>query len=234
MNEQYVVREEHHDKCACKCCCVKCISWSGILVGALVAIGLGFLMNLFGVAIGLSAFKPTPEGVKTLAIGGYIGLLIGSIAVMFFAGWVSGYLGRATCRNRDVGALYGFVTWCVAFILTALLTAHVGNLTAHAGDALDYSQRQASNYEIYGTTNPDAPIVSQNNRNHADPRMQNNNVNNSVVVNEEKAVHAVGLSLLLTFALFVAGALAACFGGYCGIRRCHSCRDKEVDHNHYK
>lgn len=222
MNEQYVVKEEHHDKCACKCCCVKCISWSGIIIGAVVAIGLGFLMNLFGVAIGLSAFKTTEAGIKTLAIGGYIGLLVGSIAVMFFAGWVSGYLGRASCRNRDVGALYGFATWCVAFIFTVLLTSHVGNFTAHAGDALDYSNRTTVNVQT--TNNPDAPVVSQHPKNRTDSRSSDNN---TIVVNEEKAVNAIGLSLLLTFVLFIAGALAACFGGYCGISRCHSCRDKE-------
>jgi hypothetical protein len=230
MNEQNVVKDEHHDKCACKCCCVRCISWSGIIIGALVAIGLGFLMNLFGVAIGLSAFKISNEGIKTLAIGGYIGLLIGSIAIMFFAGWVSGYLGRASCKNRDVGALYGFATWCVAFIFTVLLTAHIGQFTAHAGDALDYSSHAATNYQVYGTTNPDAPMVSQNNRNHADSRMPAN----SVVVNEEKVAHVLGLSLLLTFVLFFAGALAACFGGYCGISRCHTCRDKEIHNTNYK
>jgi hypothetical protein len=200
---------EHHHKF----CCVKCISWSAIITGALVAIGLGFLMNLFGIAIGLSAFKTTPEGVKTLAIGGYFGLLIGTIIIMFVAGWVSGYLGRANCLNRDMGALYGFTTWSLALIMTVLLASQLSNFTTT--NVLDYSSSYTQ-YNVKGTNHPEAPLVTQ--ERHA----ETNAPSNKVVVNEQKAVNLIGLSLLLTFVLFFAGALAACFGGYFGLCRCKS------------
>lgn len=215
MNQHPVIQEEivkecHHHH---KFCCVKCISWSAIITGAFVAIGLGFLMNLFGIAIGLSAFKTSPEGVKTLAIGGYFGLLIGTVVIMFAAGWVSGYLGRGNCLNRDMGALYGFTTWSLTLIMTVLLASQLSQFTI-SNSSLDYPSRYAQ-YNISGTRNSEAPIATQST--HSDTHAP---TNTTIVVNEEKAAHLLGLSLLLTFALFIAGALASCFGGYFGLGRC--------------
>ncbi|MBA2650910.1 MAG: hypothetical protein H0U73_01370, partial [Tatlockia sp.] len=38
------------------------ISWSAIFSGALIGLGLGFLLQLFGIAIGLSAYHSTSAG----------------------------------------------------------------------------------------------------------------------------------------------------------------------------
>src|ERR1700722_7871136 len=94
----------------------KCLSWKPIFAGALTAIGLSFLLNLFSVAIGLTAYTTSSEGVETMAFGGLLGTAIGVIAAMFAAGWVSGYLGQRYCVQRHVGCMYGFLTWCVALI----------------------------------------------------------------------------------------------------------------------
>jgi hypothetical protein len=42
----------------------KCIAWKPIIAGALVAIGFTFLLNIFSVAIGLTAFTTNSEGVE--------------------------------------------------------------------------------------------------------------------------------------------------------------------------
>jgi len=66
---------------ASHCCCpphvYKRISWTAIFVGAIVAVGLSFLLNLFGIAIGLSAFTLSTDGASVLAVGGLVGMIIG-------------------------------------------------------------------------------------------------------------------------------------------------------------
>lgn len=218
--EQQIVREDiekhcHHHH---KFCCIKCISWSAIIAGALVAVGLGFLVNLFGISIGLSAFKTSQEGIKALAIGGYFGFLVGSIVIMFVAGWVAGYLGRGNCMQRELGALYGFSTWTLALIIAVLMAGQLTEFTAHSNSALDYSVSYNS-YNLTASKNAEAPLAYRGNN------AETHSPSNTIMINEEKATHLVGLSLLLTFILFFAGAIASCFGGYFGLSRCT--KDKE-------
>ncbi|CEK12169.1 hypothetical protein [Legionella hackeliae] len=52
------------------------------------------MLNLFGIAIGLSLFTLNQEGATVLAVGGLLGLLIGIIVSMLVAGYAAGYLGR--------------------------------------------------------------------------------------------------------------------------------------------
>lgn len=97
------------------------INWAAIFAGALVGVGLGFLLNIFSMAIGLSAYTSGPDGANVIAIGGVLGLLIGVIASMGTAGFVAGYLGRFYHCYCHAGVIYGFVTWSLALLLSALL-----------------------------------------------------------------------------------------------------------------
>lgn len=72
------------------------ISWSAILIGALVGIGLTFLLNLFCVAIGVSVFTVGNDGAIALVVDGIVSMLVGIIAAMVAAGYAAGYLGPAT------------------------------------------------------------------------------------------------------------------------------------------
>jgi hypothetical protein len=103
----------------------KRICWSAIFIGAFVGVGLGFLLHLFGVAIGLSAYSASPKGEEVVAIGGVLGLLIGAIVSMVASGYATGYLARCHCPHRNLGILYGFTTWSVALILSALIVMPV-------------------------------------------------------------------------------------------------------------
>ena len=87
------------------------ISWTAIFVGAIAAIGLTFLLNLFGIAIGLRAFTLSTNGAIVLAVGGMIGIIIGIIASMLAAGYTAGYLGRVHSSQRNLGIVYGFTTF---------------------------------------------------------------------------------------------------------------------------
>ena len=108
-------------QCSKDCSCMRCgsfFSWKAVFAGAFVGIGLAFLFNLFGVAVGLSAFTATSvAGLESLAMGGFLGIVIGIVVSMYIAGWVAGFLGRPYCARRNAGAIYGFVTWTLVLMI---------------------------------------------------------------------------------------------------------------------
>ncbi len=203
LNETCVTPEHSREPIS-----LKCISWSAIIVGALIGIGLSFLLSLFSIAIGLSIVTTSKEGLVSLAIGGFLGLAISSIVSMFVAGTAAGYLGRSYCVKRNLGVLYGFTTWCLALILTTLLTSNMGHYV--------------SSYSAF-ITNPTAVIASED-RNM--PAMSQSIQDNTsvVTVNTQKATNALGYTSFLMFVLFFLGALACCFGGHFGMA-CNSCSE---------
>lgn len=202
INEQCSTSGCSTPGCACKLYPRKCFSWSAVLVGAFVGTGLGFLLNLFSIAIGLSTFTTTQEGVTAFAVGGFIGFAIGTIASMFVAGMVAGYLGRTYCIKRNLGALYGFTAWCLALILSVMLAAPAAKFVA--------------SYSGF-VTNHNVTIV----------RMVNKPAVVAVPVNQvdvEKAANDMGKAGLALFVLFFLGAFFSSVGGHCGMQ----CKKDEV------
>jgi hypothetical protein len=98
------------------------LSWSAIFAGAFTGVGLNFLLQLYGIAIGLSAYSSSPSGgATTIAIGGFLGLIVGVIAAMIAAGYVTGYLGKFYHCYCHGGIIYGFLTWSMALVLSAVM-----------------------------------------------------------------------------------------------------------------
>ena len=182
-------------------CVKRHVSYTAIIVGALVGIGLSFLLNLFAIAIGLSMVR-TKEGMISLAIGGFIGLLIGAIVSMFVAGYAAGYLGRPFCIKRNLGVLYGFTTWCLALILTVLLTAHMG--------------RYISTYSNF-VVNPTSVVVTHNEEAPAADTSIQASSSEMTTVNIQTVTKSLGFSTFLIFVIFFMGAIASCFGGHYGM-----------------
>lgn len=143
MNQERVV---HLNEC-------ECFSWKPILIGAIVGVGLTFLLNLFGVAIGLTAYTET-GGTETLAFGGLIATAFSTVVAMFVAGWVSGYMGIRYCTKRHLGILYGFLTWSVALIIGIVLAGFVQDYVAY------YSHALAGSHDYHRGSNAVAAAVS--------------------------------------------------------------------------
>lgn len=190
-----------------KCWHHKCLSWTAVFAGALVGIGLSFLLNIFNVSIGLSIFTTTANGAMSLAIGGFLALLIGIIVSMFLAGWVSGYLGRATCYKRDLGILYGFITWCLALILTILMMSQVG--------------RYVSSF-THAIAKPTMIIVTDENDN-AMSMKQTSSGNTEMTMSTDKAATSMGLLAFIVFVLFFVGAISSCVGATYGMSCGNEC-----------
>lgn len=176
--------------------CLQYISWTAIIVGALIGIGLSFLLNLFSVAIGLSIFTVSADGLVSLAVGGFLGLVIGAVVSMFLAGFTSGWLGRSHCGKHNLGILYGFTTWSLALVMTVLLTSHVGRYIA------SYSNFVSNPATIIVTTNENAPMVSES------------PISGAMTVNAEKATNTIGLGAFVVFILFFISAVSSCVGAY--------------------
>jgi hypothetical protein len=175
-----------------------CFSWKPVFAGALTAIGLSFLLNLFSVAIGLSAFNSDTTGTETLVFGGLIATALGIVASMFAAGWLAGYIGNRYCTKRHLGAFYGFLAWCVALIITIFLA--------------EYAEHYVSFYShfISGTGNFTAAAI--------------HNASGATVAVTNMSASKIVISSYILFVLFFLSAFACSFGGHCGMRYV----DKEV------
>ncbi len=177
----------------------KCLSWRPIVAGALVAIGLSFLLNLFAVAIGLTAFTTNAQGVENIALGGMIATELGIVAAMFGSGWIAGYLGHRHCSKAHLGALYGFLTWCIALIVTVFLANHIHHYVVY------YT------HFISGTAMMNDASVT-----HAMMQMTGN----------EAPGKSMMISGYIVFSLFFLSAFACSLGGHCGMRHC--CRNTNI------
>jgi hypothetical protein len=170
----------HANKC-------DCLAWKPIIAGALIAVGLSFLLNLFSVAIGLTAFTINSEGVETLVLGGLIGISIGILASMFAAGWLTGYLGRRYCDKRHLGSLYGFLAWCVSLIIAIFLAAH--------------AQQYVSFYSHFISGRSTIEIA---------------NVAGTATISNIPT-STIAISSYILFSLFFLSAFACSLGGHCGM-----------------
>lgn len=190
----------------------RCLAWKPVIAGAMVAIGLAFLLNLFSVAIGLTAFTTNSDGVETLAFGGLLGTAIGIVASMFASGWVAGFLGQRSCTKRHIGALYGFLAWVLALIITIFLAGHIQQYVSFYG------------HFISGTANvvvenapAAAPVAKATGKAAAAA---------AVAANTTATAKSLVISTYILFTLFFLSAFASTLGGHCGMRSC--CGDKST------
>jgi hypothetical protein len=192
-------------------------SWAAIFVGALVGVGLGFLLNLFSMAIGLSAYSATSDGASVIALGGLIGVLIGVIASMGAAGFVTGHIARFHHHYCGGGVVYGFVTWSVALMLSAILLMPLSHYVAFSEDNLNPSAMKmevASSHKA--TVKSTSTAVEKN-------KMMN-------AASKQVTPTDLAWSGWVIFALFFVGALSSCIGACCGMgckkdmedQRCHT------------
>lgn len=190
---------------SCHCCHPRRISWSAMLVGALVAVGLAFLLNIFGIAIGLSAFTVGPDGANVIAIGGLIGIVIGVIVTMLVAGYAAGYLGRVYCPQRNLGIVYGFTTWCLALLISAVVAAHVSSYVTTYANTI-------SNSTIVVSSTPTTTATTVTTK--------ANNEGTQKAAKVTATPNTLAWGAFSVFALFFIGAFSSCVGACWGMSCC--------------
>lgn len=176
------------------------MSWSAVFAGAFVGIGLGFLLHLFAIAIGLSAYSSTASGAQTILIGGLIGLSIGVIVSMAAAGYVAGYLSRFQQCYCHGGIIYGFVTWSIALALSAVLVIPLTHYTS-----------------FYKYSLANSLVAQMSDDSDRNPAEQQAKASTSV---EQKATPTeLAWSGWIMFVLFFVGAFSSCLGACYGMMR---------------
>lgn len=100
------------------------VSWPAVIAGAIVAVAVGTMLNLLGLALGAGAFNPydidggDAEGFAAAA--GIWAVIANSIA-LFVAGAVASRAAKYADHHK--GALHGLSVWALAFLLAILIAA---------------------------------------------------------------------------------------------------------------
>lgn len=182
--------------------CLKCISWTGIIVGAFVALGLSFLLYLLTAGLGLSTMTLSQQGLLALGIGGFIFIIILSFLIMFISGWITGLIARGYCYRPSFGLLHGFTAWCLALLLAIFShSAFLGSLTP-----------DVEGYNVKGPTTQISRNVDTTTT--AVPSTRDTRTG----VTTEEAANTAGMGILATFFIFLTGAIASSLGGYFGVK----------------
>jgi len=145
------------------------ISWGAVIAGAVVAVAVGTMLNILGVAIGATTIDPTAAGetptASSLGIGAGIWLLVANLIGLAAGGYVAARLS-GTADGTD-GILHGLSVWAVGFLISAVLlgnavagaasTAYSGvsSLVGGAASATSEAARQAAP-SVANAVNPQA------------------------------------------------------------------------------
>jgi hypothetical protein len=112
------------------------ISWGAVIAGVAVAIALGALLNLLGLAIGATAANPwtmDSGDAKALTIGGGLWVAFSNAVALQVGAFIAARAAKYPDHHR--GLFQGLAVWGVAFVLAfAGLGSSVGGLL-HGGDA---------------------------------------------------------------------------------------------------
>lgn len=197
------------------------ISWPAVLAGAIVAVAVGAMLNLLGVALGASAFNPYDFNG-----GDRSGFTAAAGMWMAFANALALFIGGAVATraakyaDHHKGALHGLAVWALAFLLAITIASAAG-----AGGAAALLGGDARDGEVGDTVVTDTLPAS---------RVIEGELVGPVVVQAPQPVAAeevadtTAMLALWGFLTMLIGAVAAIFGGLYGGRN-HRWIDKAVD-----
>jgi hypothetical protein len=113
------------------------IDWGSVIAGTLVAIAVGFALNILGVAIGATALNPwqgTSEQAPAWTIGGGLWIAFANLVALQVGAFVA--VRAARWPDHHSGALQGLMVWALAFtIAAAALGFGVGGILAGEASA---------------------------------------------------------------------------------------------------
>ncbi|WP_332659113.1 hypothetical protein [Brevundimonas sp.] len=199
------------------------ISWPAVIAGGIVAVAVGAMLNLLGVALGASAFNPYEFGG-----GDASGFTAAAGMWMAFANAIALFIGAAVATraakyaDHHKGALHGLAVWALAFLLAITIASAAGAGGAAAligGEAADSDGRSVvtdiapASRVIEGELV--APVVVQP----------------SAPAVAEDVADTTAMLALWGFLTMLIGAIAAIFGGLYGGRN-HRWINKAVDSRH--
>lgn len=212
------------------------ISWPAVIAGSIVAIAVGAMLNLLGVALGAASLNPydldgdDAEGF-TAAAGMW--MAVANAAALFVGGAVASRAAKYADHHR--GGLHGLTVWALAFLLAIMIAGAsvTGGVTALLGGEAE--RVNPSETFMGDMMTPDmmrsdqALIVPPNAR-----------------VEAEAAADTTATLALWAFLTMLLGAVAAILGGAYGAKGHrwlnrlgqdhdrHRDRDRDRGHDHHR
>ena len=102
------------------------VSWGAIIAGAIVAVAIGFMLNILGVALGATAVdvaaRDTPSA-STFGIGAGLWLIVSNLVGLAVGGYAAARLS-GTSDAMDA-TLHGLGVWATGFLVSAVLLGNV-------------------------------------------------------------------------------------------------------------
>lgn len=105
----------------------KPLSWSAIVGGTVMALGIQLVLTLFGVGIGMAMVNPVtdPDPTNGISTGAIAWLIVSGIISFGVGGWVAGHMSGVL--RTGSGVLHGFSAWALAAVLGVALTTMAGS-----------------------------------------------------------------------------------------------------------
>jgi dolichol kinase len=192
------------------------VSWSAVLAGAVVAVTVGAMLNLLGVALGAAALNPfdlSRGDAEGFTAGAGVWVAIANALALFVGGFVASRAAKHSDHHR--GILNGLAVWALAFLLAILIATSTtaGGLTS----VLNGAAERAPAARVADAMVPSAEVGTD--ASPAIPAQAREEVDN--------AADTTGTVALWAFLTMLLGAVAAILGGRYGSRK-HAWEDKVV------
>jgi hypothetical protein len=103
------------------------ISWKAVFAGAVVALAIGAMLTLLGVALGAAALDPYDMSrgeAKGLAAAAGLWLAVSSAVGLFCGAWLAARVDRDWDLRND--AFQSIAVWAVAFLMALVIAALSG------------------------------------------------------------------------------------------------------------
>lgn len=194
------------------------ISWPAVIAGAMVAVAVGAMLNLLGVALGASAYNPYDfDGGDASGFTAAAGMWMAfaNAIALFIGGAVATRAAKYADHHR--GALHGLAVWALAFLLAITIASAAG-----AGGAAALVGGDARDGEVGDTVVTDVTPGSRVIEGELVAPVP------APPVPAEEVADTTAMLALWGFLTMLIGAVAAIFGGLYGGRN-HRWIDRAVD-----
>ena len=104
------------------------ISWGAIFAGAVIALAIGLMLNMLGVAVGASLVDTAARNgpaASSIGLGAAAWMLVSNLIALFVGGYAAARLS-GTADGTD-GTLHGVAVWAATLLVSTIL---LGNLIA--------------------------------------------------------------------------------------------------------
>ena len=192
------------------------ISWPAVIAGVVVAVAVGAMLDLLGVALGagaLNPFDPAHAAIRAFTVGSGLWMALANILALFAGGFVASRAAKYPDRHQ--GMLHGLTVWALAFVVVVFVAGSM------AGGALG-----AAAPDVVSDSAPGPDMATAGGALQSDGSIAPPDAATGVAANPAAAPRAPTVQkdpaatvALWSFLTMLLGAAAAVFGGRYGARR---------------